>query len=175
MLRFITPLLIFLALAALLYNGLGKDPGIVPSPLIDKPAPMFSLPDLFDSSRLVQNASLKGQPYLLNVWASWCIACREEHPLLMQLAKEKRLTLVGLNWKDEPNAARQVLANSGNPYDLNASDEDGRTGIEFGVYGAPESFLIDANGIILYKHIGALDAESVRKQILPRIPSQVSQ
>ncbi|PJA42562.1 MAG: DsbE family thiol:disulfide interchange protein [Lysobacterales bacterium CG_4_9_14_3_um_filter_62_6] len=168
--RYGLPLLMFLALAVLLYSGLGKDTHLVPSPLINKPAPLFSLPDLLDPTRKVENAALKGKPYLLNVWASWCAACRQEHPVLMRFAAEKRLTLVGFNWKDAPADALAVIRTTGNPYDLIASDEVGRVGIDFGVYGAPESFLIDADGKILYKHVGPLDQDSIRSKILPLLP-----
>lgn len=167
--RYVLPLMMFLALAVLLYSGLGKDTHLVPSPLINKPAPLFSLPDLLDPTHKIENAALKGKPYLLNVWASWCAACRQEHPELMRFAAEKRLILVGFNWKDTPADALAVIQKTGNPYDLIATDEVGRVGIDFGVYGAPESFLVDAEGKILYKHIGPLDRDSIRTEILSRL------
>ena len=169
-LRYALPLLMFCVLAVLLYSGLGKDTRTVPSPLINKAAPAFSLPDLLDPSRNVSSGDLLGRMYLLNVWGSWCVACVQEHPVLMRLAATGQLPIIGLNWKDEPEAALQLLRQRGDPYSAIATDAEGGTAIDFGVYGAPESFLVDAKGIIVYKHIGPLDWNAVEKELLARLP-----
>jgi cytochrome c biogenesis protein CcmG/thiol:disulfide interchange protein DsbE len=171
-LRYAVPLLIFAVLAVFLYNGLGKDTRTVPSPLIGKSAPAFDLPELRDPSQRVSSASLQGRMYLLNVWGSWCVACAQEHPLLMRLADDGRLPIVGLNWKDERDAALAVLRRGGDPYAAIAVDDIGRTAIDFGVYGAPESFLIGVDGTILYKHIGPLDWGSIERELLARLPKE---
>ncbi|MGD9583042.1 MAG: DsbE family thiol:disulfide interchange protein [Lysobacterales bacterium] len=167
--RYLLPFALFIALAVLLASGIGKDTRLVPSPLIDRPAPIFSLPDLLDSNAQVGNAELRGRPYLLNVWASWCFACREEHPVLMRLAATGKVAIIGYNWKDEPEAALAVLRQSGNPYTRIAADQEGRVAIDFGVYGAPETFVVDAQGTIIHKHIGPLDWAAVEREILPRL------
>jgi cytochrome c biogenesis protein CcmG/thiol:disulfide interchange protein DsbE len=167
--RFAIPLLLFLGLGVLLYAGLGKDTRYVPSPLIDKPAAAFALPELRDPSRTIDSKALSGQPYLLNVWGSWCVACQEEHPVLMRYAQRKRVPLVGLNWKDEPDTARRWLAQLGDPYDAIPVDADGRVAIDYGVYGAPETFLVDGQGVIRFKYIGPLTDEIIAKEIEPRL------
>lgn len=167
--RTLLPLALFIGLAVLLASGIGKDTRLVPSPLIAKPAPEFSLPDLLDPLARVENAELRGRPYLLNVWASWCFACREEHPVLMRLAATGKVAIIGYNWKDEPDEALAVLRQSGNPYQRIAADQEGRVAIDFGVYGAPETFVVDAKGTIVHKHIGPLDWAAVEREILPRL------
>jgi len=166
-LRYLFPLLVFVGLAVLLYSGLGKDPSIVPSPLIGKPAPDFDLPELRDARLRVRAAELRGKPYLVNVWGSWCVTCRVEHPLLMRFAAQKRLPIVGLNWKDEPDDARRWLEQFGDPYSHIPQDLDGRVAIDFGVYKAPESFLVGADGTILFKQVGPLTDEILENQIMP--------
>ncbi len=173
-LRYAVPLLLFVGLAALLYSGLGKDTRLVPSPMINKAAPAFDLPELRDVTQRVSSVALKGKMYLLNVWGSWCVACAQEHPVLMRLAASGRLPIIGLNWKDERDAALAVLRRGGDPYTAIATDDVGGTAIDFGVYGAPESFLIDASGIIVYKHIGPLDWDAVEKHLLARVPTGVT-
>lgn len=168
MMRFL-PIAVFVALAVLLFIGLGLDPKIVPSPLIDKPAPAFELPELRTAGATVRSADLKGRPYLLNVWGSWCVACRDEHPVLMAFARENDLPLIGLNWKDDPETALRWLQRFGDPYDAIAVDAEGDTAIDLGVYGAPETFLVDADGVIRYKKIGPLSMDDIRTEILPRI------
>lgn len=163
------PLLLFAALGVLLYSGIGKDPTIVPSPLIDKPAPAFALPDLKQPEASVSTASLEGEAYLLNVWASWCFACRIEHPVVTDLATNGPVPVYGLNWKDERSDALRWLAQFGDPYVASAHDLSGRVGIDFGVYGAPETFLVDAEGRIRLKHIGPLTPDVVEQEILPAI------
>lgn len=166
-LRYLLPLVVFAGLAVLLYSGLGKDPSIVPSPLIGKPVPDFDLPELRDASARVRAADLRGKPYLVNVWGSWCVTCRVEHPLLMRFAAERKLAIVGLNWKDEPEEARRWIKQFGDPYAHIPQDLDGRTAIDFGVYKAPESFLVGADGTILFKQVGPLTDEILAREVLP--------
>lgn len=141
----------------------------VPSPLIDKKAPTFSLPTLDDPERQVSNQDLAGEPYLLNVFASWCVACRDEHPILMSEGKRLGIRLVGFNYKDPPADAKRWLAQYGNPYDLVVADLPGDVAIDFGVTGAPESFLVDAHGVIRYKYISPITPQVIETQLLPRI------
>ena len=165
------PFIAFLALAALLYAGIQlsstRDPNAIPSPLIGKPAPNFSLPDFNDPTRTVTNVDLLGQPYLLNVWASWCPTCRIEHPIITEVAKRGLVKVVGYNYKDEPDEARRWLQQFGDPYHLIIADQDGRRAIDWGIYGAPETFLIDAQGIVVFKHAGPVTWDIVQEKILP--------
>jgi cytochrome c biogenesis protein CcmG/thiol:disulfide interchange protein DsbE len=167
--RWAIPLTIFLVLVVFLWIGLGRDPREVPSPLIGKPAPAFALARLHDADARLTNEDLKGKVWLLNVWASWCVSCREEHPLLMQLAASKIVPIYGLDYKDKPDAGRAWLARNGNPYTASAVDLDGRVGIDYGVYGVPETFLVDKQGVIRYKQIGPLTQEALREKILPLV------
>ena len=167
--RYLAPLAGFFALVALLGLGLRYDPHLVPSPLIDKPAPAFALPQLHEPGVTLSNADLKGQVTLLNVWASWCVACRQEHPVLLKLAKSGSVPIYGLDYKDERSEALGWLDRLGNPYTRNAFDEDGRVGIDFGVYGVPETFVVDPQGVIRYKHIGPLTDEVLARKILPLV------
>ncbi len=167
--RFFVPLVLFLGLAALLYAGLGRDTRTVPSPLIDKPAAAFILPELRDTKIQVDSKQFAGKPWLLNVWGSWCVACQEEHPVLMAYARNNKIPIVGLNWKDDPDTALRWLKALGDPYDAIATDADGDVAIDFGVYGAPETFLIDGNGVIRYKQIGPLTADIIASEIEPRL------
>jgi cytochrome c biogenesis protein CcmG/thiol:disulfide interchange protein DsbE len=167
--RWSIPLAIFVILMAFLYVGLSRDPREVPSPLLDKPAPAFALAQLHDPASQLTNADLKGKVWLLNVWASWCVSCRAEHPLLMQLAASNIVPVYGLDYKDKPDAGRAWLAQNGNPYTASAVDRDGRVGIDYGVYGVPETFLIDKQGIVRYKQIGPLTVESLQQKILPLV------
>ena len=164
--RYLAPLVAFIALAGLLYKGLSLDPRRVPSPLIDKPAPAFSLPLLRQPETLISNADFKGQVTLFNVWATWCVACRQEHPLLMKLAQQG-IQIYGLNYKDTRDDAKRWLQMYGDPYLANAFDAEGRTGIDWGVYGTPETFVVDRQGVIRHKHIGPLTMDSVKNEILP--------
>jgi cytochrome c biogenesis protein CcmG/thiol:disulfide interchange protein DsbE len=166
---YLLPLAAFLVLAVFLLRGLWLNPREVPSPFIDKPAPMFSLPQLAQPEASFSPADMKGQVWLLNVWASWCVACRQEHPLLVELARQKAVPIIGLNYKDKPDAAKGWLAQLGNPYDLSVKDSDGRIGIEYGVYGVPETFVIDKNGVIRFKQIGPITEEVWRKTLLPML------
>lgn len=166
--RYLAPLLAFLALAALLYKGLSIDPKKVPSPLIDKPAPEFKLPALKQPEQIISNADFQGKVSLLNVWATWCVSCRQEHPLLMQLQQDG-VPIYGLNYKDQRPAAEQWLKRFGDPYIANAFDAEGRVGIDWGVYGTPETFVIDKQGMIRYKHIGPLTFDAIESDIIPLI------
>lgn len=168
MFKYLLPVVLFFVLVGFLFVGLYKDPSEVPSPLIGKPTPQFSLPRL-KGTQIFTEKEFLGQVSLLNVWATWCPACHQEHPILNKLADRNVAPIYGLNYKDVASKANQYLANYGNPYTANAVDETGRIGIEWGVYGAPETFLIDKKGIIRYKHIGPLTYEDVENKILPMI------
>lgn len=167
MLRFLLPLGLFLVIAAFLGVGLNRDPREVPSPLIGKPAPEFALATLHDPGKTLQRADLLGKVWMLNVWASWCVACREEHPLLVQYAKQNRLPIYGLNYKDQRTDGQQWLAQFGNPYTDSLHDLNGRVGLDFGVYGVPETFIIDREGVVRFKHIGPLTPQVIRERIEP--------
>jgi cytochrome c biogenesis protein CcmG/thiol:disulfide interchange protein DsbE len=155
-LRYLVPLAIFTLLVAFLYRGLSLDPKLVPSPLVGKPIPTFTLTRLDNPAVTISDADFKGKVSLLNVWATWCVSCRREHEVLVQLAKTGQVEIYGLNYKDDRTDANRWLAQLGNPYVANAFDSDGRVGIDWGVYGAPETFIIDREGIIRHKHIGPL-------------------
>ncbi len=163
------PLIVLLLLALFLGLGLRKDPSIVPSPLINQPAPSFELPELRDLNKTVSKATSLGAPYLLNVWATWCVNCRYEHPVLMQIANDGRIPIVGLNYKDERPAALQWLTDYGDPYRDIAYDESGRVSIDFGVYGAPETFLIDSQGNVRHKVIGPISVELWQETLIPML------
>ena len=186
--KFLVPLLLFFGLAGFLAFGLTLNPREVPSPLINKPAPAFSLPQL-ESEATFSPKDMAGKVWLLNVWASWCVACRQEHPLLVRMAKQKLVPVVGLNYKEvrgdgalnvrgmaleaetamAVERARGWLSDHGDPYVLSVLDVDGRVGIDFGVYGVPETFLIDAEGRIRYKHIGPITPDSLQQVIMPKV------
>lgn len=169
MLRFLVPLGVFGALAGFLYIGLGLNPREVPSPLIGKPAPAFELPQLHDPNAKVSLEQLRGNVWLLNVWASWCVSCRQEHPVLMQLARSKEVPIYGLNYKDERQDGISWLKQHGDPYVLSVQDFDGRVGIDYGVYGVPETFVIDQKGTIRHKVIGPVSSATVRDCLLPLV------
>jgi cytochrome c biogenesis protein CcmG/thiol:disulfide interchange protein DsbE len=166
-LRYLVPMGIFLGVLGFLFIGLGLNPREVPSPLVGKPAPAFQLPRLDDPAQTVGRDDLLGKVWMLNVWASWCAPCREEHPLVIDIARRKLVPVYGLNYKDQTQAARGWLANLGDPYTATLVDANGRVGIDFGVYGVPETFIIDRQGVIRYKHTGPLTVEVVRKRIEP--------
>ena len=167
--RYLVPLAIFIAMLVFLGVGLKLDPREVPSPLIDKPAPMFRLQTLDTPARVMTPEDMRGQVWLLNVWASWCGGCREEHPVLVEFAKTRAVPIYGLDYKDQPADAQRWLANYGNPYAAVVADPDGRTGIEYGVYGVPETFVIDKAGIIRYKQIGPITPKALQDTILPLV------
>jgi cytochrome c biogenesis protein CcmG/thiol:disulfide interchange protein DsbE len=165
--RFLLPLGLFLALAIFLAIGLRLDPREVPSPLINKPAPAFNLPTLADPMRSVRKEDMLGKVWMLNVWASWCSACRQEHPLLVEFASRNAVPIYGLNYKDERADGLGWLQGGGNPYVESLFDHDGRIGIDYGVYGVPETFVIDKAGVIRYKQIGPITPEALRDKIEP--------
>jgi cytochrome c biogenesis protein CcmG/thiol:disulfide interchange protein DsbE len=168
-LKFLLPMGIFLVLVVFLGIGLRLDPKEVPSPLIGKPAPAFALARLDKPEQKISRDDLLGKVWMLNVWASWCVACRQEHPLLVEFANAKLLPIYGLNYKDKPDAGRKWLADFGNPYTASLSDLDGRVGIDFGVYGVPETFIIDRQGMVRFKHTGPVTPEVLRTQIEPLV------
>ncbi|MCL6556583.1 MAG: DsbE family thiol:disulfide interchange protein [Burkholderiales bacterium] len=169
MARFLIPLVIFAVLVFFLWQGLSRNPREVPSPLVGKPAPAFTLPRLDAPDKTFSPADMRGKVWLLNVWASWCVSCREEHPVLVDLAKSGDVSIVGLNYKDQPADAQAWLARFGNPYQLSVMDADGRVGIDYGVYGVPETYVIDRQGIIRMKHIGPVTPEVLGTKILPLV------
>ena len=166
---FLVPLLAFAGLVAIMAVGLNRDPHLVPSPLIDHPAPNFQLPQLQAAGKSFTPATFKGQVWMLNVWASWCVSCREEHPVLLKFSRGHRVPLVGLDYKDQPADALKWLNDYGNPYTLTVVDADGRVGIDYGVYGVPETYVIDKAGMIRYKQIGPVTPEALQQTILPLI------
>ena len=165
--RFVLPLAVFLIMVGLLGYGLRLDPKKVPSPLIDKSAPEFTLVMLEDPSRQLSTRDMLGQVWVLNVWASWCVACRAEHAVITELAQRNLVTVVGLNYKDDPADATRWLQQFGNPYATSLVDRNGRVGIDWGVYGVPETFVIGPDGVIRYKHIGPVTMESLNDEIMP--------
>jgi cytochrome c biogenesis protein CcmG/thiol:disulfide interchange protein DsbE len=165
--KFLIPLILFVILVGFLAVGLNRDPQEIPSPLIGKQAPVFELPQLADPQKIFSPESMKGKPWILNVWASWCVACREEHPVLVELGKLQVAPIIGLDYKDKRDDAMAMLARQGNPYLLSAFDAKGRVGIDYGVYGVPETYVIDKTGVIRFKHIGPITMELLRKKIIP--------
>jgi len=168
-LRWSLPLAIFAVVLAFLFVGLFRDPREVPSPLIGKPAPEFSLARLHQPETRLTNQDMRGQVWLLNVWASWCVSCRVEHPLLLDLAKANVVPVIGLAYKDKPTDGLTWLTSNGDPYKMSIVDLDGRVGIDFGVYGVPETFVIDKSGVIRYKQIGPLTEDALKQTILPLV------
>lgn len=169
--RFLLPLGIFGLLVVLLGIGLTMDPKKVPSPLIDKVAPAFKLNQLHNQAATFSPDDFKGKVWVLNVWASWCVSCRAEHKLITRLANMKLVDIVGLDYKDEPIDGKRWLQQFGNPYTLSVVDLDGRTGIDWGVYGVPETFIIGKDGLVKYKHIGPVNDQSLREEVVPMIKS----
>ncbi|MGA8862639.1 MAG: DsbE family thiol:disulfide interchange protein [Gallionella sp.] len=163
------PFIAFAILVVFLYIGLGRDPHEIPSPLINKPAPAFTLPQLYDPAKQFSSQEMKGQVWLLNVWASWCVSCREEHPVLMELSQQHIVPVYGLDYKDTNAEGEAWLREGGDPYTLVATDANGHVGIDFGVYGVPETYVIDKQGVIRYKQIGAITRENLQQKILPLV------
>jgi len=168
-LKLFLPLILFTLLAMALFRGLSLDPTAMPSALIDRPLPAFTLPALGDDSRLSQ-ANLQGQVALLNVWATWCVSCRVEHPYLKQLA-DQGIPIFGLNYKDDDQQALRWLSELGNPYRATIADREGTLGLDLGVYGAPETYLLDANGVVRYRHVGVVDEAVWRDTLEPMYTS----
>jgi cytochrome c biogenesis protein CcmG, thiol:disulfide interchange protein DsbE len=167
--RFLLPFAVFLTLVLFLGVGLRLNPREVPSPFIGKPAPSFKLAQLHEPGKTISPQDMVGQVWLLNVWASWCVACRQEHPVLMEFAKQGAVPLLGLNYKDGTENGTGWLRQFGNPYSISGVDADGRVGIDYGVYGVPETFLIDKKGVIRMKHIGPVTPEVITEKLLPMI------
>lgn len=167
--RFVIPILAFGLLVVVFWVGLGRDPSYVPSPLIGKPAPTFALPRLDNPDITLTEADLLGQVSLVNIWATWCVGCRQEHDTLLRIAASEDVPIYGLNWKDDTAKAQDWLTQLGDPYAATGVDGDGRVAIDWGVYGAPETFLLDASGVVLYKHIAPLTMDIWREEFLPRI------
>ncbi|MFM2050903.1 MAG: hypothetical protein RL682_1394 [Pseudomonadota bacterium] len=168
-LRFFIPLVVLVALVFFLGAGLKLDPKEVPSPLIGKPSPVFDLTRLDNAAVRIRRDDMLGKVWMLNVWASWCVACRDEHPLLLEFSRKKLLPIYGLNYKDDRLAGLKWLRNFGDPYDASLFDQEGRIGIDFGVYGVPETFIMDRDGIVRFKHIGPITPDVIRTQIEPLV------
>ena len=165
--KFLIPLALFVVLVGFLAVGLYRDPREVPSPLVGKPAPAFAVEQLAEPAKKFSPADMKGQVWLFNVWASWCVSCREEHPVLVEFARAQVTPLIGLNYKDTRTDGLRLLQMNGNPYDFSAFDADGRVGIDYGVYGVPETYVIDKAGVIRMKHTGPISPEVLSQKILP--------
>lgn len=169
MTRFLVPLGFFLLLLVFLGVGLTLNPREIPSPLIDNPAPPFKLAQLRTPEKTFSSDDMRGRVWLLNVWASWCVSCRDEHPVLLGLAKTGMVPIQGLNYKDKREDALNWLNRFGDPYTLAMSDREGRVGIDYGVYGVPETYVIDKAGVIRYKHIGPLSTDAIQSKIIPLV------
>ena len=169
MARYLVPIVLFLALIPIFLIGLDRDPSALPSPFIGKPAPEFTLPGLRDPNTTLSNGDYQGKLALVNVWATWCVGCRQEHEFLLELRRRNEIPIYGLNWRDRRDEALKWLADLGDPYVKSGFDADGRVGIDWGVYGAPETFLISADGVVLHKHLGPLDAQIWQRDFLPKI------
>jgi len=170
-LKYYWVLAVFIALVALLAVGLTLNPHEVPSPLINKPAPHFELPQLRDGNKIFSERDMIGKVWLLNVWASWCVSCREEHPVLLEFAKSEVAPVYGLDYKDKRDDGVNWLERFGDPYRISAFDSDGKVGIDYGVYGVPETYVIDKRGVIRYKQIGPLTPEILKHKIIPLVTS----
>lgn len=162
-------LAVFIALVALLADGLTLDPHVVPSPLINKPAPHFELPQLRDANKIFSERDMVGKVWLLNVWASWCVSCREEHPVLLEFAKSDVVPVYGLDYKDTREDGVALLERFGDPYRISAFDSEGKVGIDYGVYGVPETYVIDKRGVIRYKQIGPITPDILKHKIIPLV------
>jgi cytochrome c biogenesis protein CcmG/thiol:disulfide interchange protein DsbE len=167
--RYLIPLAVFAVLAGFLAVGLNLNPREVPSPLVGKPAPAFTQPRLEAPEARVAHSELQGRVWVLNVWASWCVPCLAEHPLVTELARDSGVAVVGLNYKDKAEDATRWLARHGNPYTMVLTDRDGAVGIDYGVYGVPETFVVDRAGVIRHKHIGPITPQALRDEILPLV------
>lgn len=169
MMRFILPLVLFVILAGFLYRGLDRNPSDVPSPLINKAAPAFTLPQLNAPDKKFSMQDMKGQVWLLNVWASWCGSCKDEHPVLMELSRQNIVPIIGMDYKDKREDGEATLRKAGDPYTFTIVDADGKVGFDFGVYGVPETYVIDKQGVIREKITGAVTPQNLNGRILPLI------
>lgn len=171
--RYLIPAVVFAVLVGFFVVGLQRDPSYVPSPLIGKPAPTFDLLRVEDPAQRVKSGDFAGRMHLVNVWATWCAGCRQEHEFLLNISRQNLLPIVGIDWKDDMSAAQRWLTQLGNPYTATAFDVEGRVAIDYGVYGAPETFLVDEQGVVLCKHVGILDERVWNEKLLPRIQGKV--
>ena len=169
--RYLAPIGVFLALIAFFYFGLGRDKETLPSPLIGKDAPQFELPRVDDPAQTLSNREFAGRMYVLNVWGSWCVGCRQEHGVLLEIANRKEVPIIGLNWNDDRVMAQRWLRELGDPYVGSAFDGEGRVAIDWGVYGAPETFLVDASGTIVHKQVGPMTVPIWERDFVPLIKS----
>lgn len=167
--RYLVPIVIFALLALVLFGGLHLKPSCIPSPLVGKSAPTFDLVKVEEPAQRFSNSQLAGKKYLVNVWGTWCGACRQEHDELLHIAQQNIVPIVGIDWKDELGSAQQWLSQLGNPYVATAFDGDGRVAIDYGVYGAPETFLVNEQGVVIYKYVGVMTEAVWQNQFLPRI------
>jgi len=172
MARYVTLIVVFVIMLGIFVVGLGRDPTRLPSPLIDRPIPEYELPRVKDPMSTTGSADYRGQLALVNIWATWCVGCRKEHPYLMDLAGRNEIPIYGVNWRDQRDEALVFLERLGDPYVASAYDQDGRVGIDWGVYGAPETYLVSPGGSVLYKHIGPMYEEVWQKEFVPRIAGQ---
>jgi cytochrome c biogenesis protein CcmG, thiol:disulfide interchange protein DsbE len=170
--RYIVPVGLFAALLGFFYFGLGRDKETLPSPLIGKPAPAFELPRVDDPAQTVSTQDFAGRTYVLNIWGTWCPGCRQEHDVLLEIARRNAAPIIGLDWKDDLQLAQQWLRELGNPYVVTAFDAEGRVAIDWGAYGAPETFLVDENGVVVHKHVGPLSIEAWERDFMPKIAKQ---
>jgi cytochrome c biogenesis protein CcmG/thiol:disulfide interchange protein DsbE len=169
MLRYLVPALVFVILAGFFVVGLQRDPRAVPSPLIGRPAPTFELESVEAPVREVSSRDFAGRMFVLNVWGTWCVGCRQEHDALMAISRQGLVPIVGLNWKDDRELATRWLRELGDPYVVTAFDQEGRVAIDWGVYGAPETFLVDADGIVVHKHVAPITLEIWERDFVPLI------
>ena len=170
--RFTIPLGVFAILVLVLGIGIKHLPekGVIVSPLLGKPAPEFSLPSLTEPGKIVKSSDLRGRWYVFNVWGTWCVECRREHPVLLSMSKKNMVPIIGMDWKDPETEALDYLQQLGNPYEFIAVDRDGREAIDWGVYAAPETFLVNDKGIVVYKYIGPISEEAWEREFVPRLP-----
>jgi len=174
MLRYLVPVAVFAVLVGFFFRGLYLKPSEIPSPFVGKAAPSFELPRLHDPEQRLSNADMQGSVSLLNVWATWCFACRQEHPVLNEIAESGVVPIFGLNLKDQRPLALRWLEQLGDPYAATGFDGDGKVALDWGVYGAPETFLVDADGTVLYKHIAPITQDVWQQELLPRIQAAQS-
>jgi cytochrome c biogenesis protein CcmG, thiol:disulfide interchange protein DsbE len=172
--RYLVPVGLFAALLAFFYFGLGRDKETLPSPLIGKLAPAFELPRVDDPAQTVSTRDFAGRMYVLNIWGTWCPGCRQEHDVLLEIARRNQAPIIGLDWKDDLQLAQRWLRELGNPYVVTAFDAEGRVAIDWGAYGAPETFLVDETGIVVHKHVGPLSIEAWERDFMPKIAKQGS-